>query len=494
MTRDLNIGDIQIGQRHRKQHGDLDGLAASISEVGLLQPIGVTAENVLVFGERRLRACRDILGWATIPARVVNLHSIVDGEVAENECRKDFTPSEKVAVVESLRSFRHGGDRRSDRTRTRDVEPLTVDQLAKRVGLGGKDGYLRAKAVVERGIPELVDAMDRGEIAVSVAAEVATLEASDQRLMLESKGELTVRDVSSRRGRDRRGAVRSANQGAMVKNRVPCFVGIDEPMSGIGLNRVAEGDCLNLIPTLPDNSINVVVTSPPYAEQRNDHYPGVPEEQYPEFTVRWMSALRDKLADDGSVFIVIRPDLKGGVVKDYVLRTRLALREAGWRECETLIWHKPDGGACMGSANRPRRTYEEILWFSKTNAPFADIKAGGRWVENVSARGPSKGIGRRRSGARRAGRTKLTDVISVPVRKIARGVGHPAMFPDALAETIIKTFCPERGVVLDPYCGSGSTLVAAKKVGRGYYGFDIVPDYCEMARRRLSEEAVLAAG
>ena len=66
---------------------------------------------------------------------------------------------EKVAVVESLRSFRHGGDRRSDRTRTRDVEPLTVDLLAKRVGLGGKDGFLRAKAVVERGVPELVEAM-----------------------------------------------------------------------------------------------------------------------------------------------------------------------------------------------------------------------------------------------------------------------------------------------------------------------------------------------
>ena len=196
MTNEMNIADIQIGQRHRKDLGDLDGLAACIKEVGLLQPIGVTPRNVLVFGERRLRACRDILKMTVIPVRVINLRSILEGEAAENGSRKNYTPSESVELVKALSSFRHGGDRRSKRTRTCEVERLTVDQAAKRLGLGGKDGYKRAKDVVERGIPELVEAMDRGEISLAVAAEVAELEAEEQGKMLRAKESLTVRGVA----------------------------------------------------------------------------------------------------------------------------------------------------------------------------------------------------------------------------------------------------------------------------------------------------------
>ena len=105
---------------------------------------------------------------------------------------------------------------------------------------------------------------------------------------------------------------------------------------------VLHGDCLDLIPTLEDGSVSLVVTSPPYAEQRAGHYEGVSEEDYPDFTVQWMSALAPKMRPDGSVFLVIRPHLRDGILSDYVLRTRLALREAGWHECEELIWLKPD--------------------------------------------------------------------------------------------------------------------------------------------------------
>ena len=86
----------------------------------------------------------------------------------------------------------------------------------------------------------------------------------------------------------------------------------------------------------------MVVTSPPYAQQRAGHYEGISEEDYPDFTVQWMTALAPKMTPDGSVFLVIRPHVRDGVLSDYVLRTRLALREAGWHECEELIWLKPD--------------------------------------------------------------------------------------------------------------------------------------------------------
>lgn len=102
MTDRTSTASIKVGDRHRKDMGDLNALAASIKLVGLLQPIGVTPGGELVFGERRLRACRDILGWSEIPARIIKIDSIVAGEFHENEVRKDFTPSERVAIERSI--------------------------------------------------------------------------------------------------------------------------------------------------------------------------------------------------------------------------------------------------------------------------------------------------------------------------------------------------------------------------------------------------------
>ena len=73
---------------------------------------------------------------------------------------------------------------------------------------------------------------------------------------------------------------------------------------------VLHGDCLDLIPTLEDGSVSLVVTSPPYADQRAGHYEGVSEDDYPDFTVQWMTALASKMRPDGSVFVVIRPHLR----------------------------------------------------------------------------------------------------------------------------------------------------------------------------------------
>jgi N6-adenosine-specific RNA methylase IME4 len=99
----LPIDRIIVGERHRRDPGDIAGLAASIAEVGLLQPIAVTFDGHLIAGERRLRAVR-LLGWKTIPYTPIpiNLDQIVRGEFAENACRKDFTLSEAVAIKRAL--------------------------------------------------------------------------------------------------------------------------------------------------------------------------------------------------------------------------------------------------------------------------------------------------------------------------------------------------------------------------------------------------------
>ena len=194
---ELNISDIQINDRFRKDFGNLEELAHSIKEVGLLQPIGVTPDNRLIFGERRLRAYRDVLGRTTIPVRIIDVDSMLHGQYAENECRKNFTISERIAIVNALRSYSHGGDRKSDQVRNGDNDSITLAEAREKVGFG-KDSFYRAENVVERGIPELVDAMDAEELSINAAHELAQAAPDEQQECLNKKfdeGRATARAI-----------------------------------------------------------------------------------------------------------------------------------------------------------------------------------------------------------------------------------------------------------------------------------------------------------
>ena len=173
---DVSINLINANGRFRKDFGDLDALAASIKELGLLQPIGIDSAYRLVFGERRLRACK-LLGHETIPARFVNLDSLIKGELAENDCRKDFTPSERVAIGEAIEKElqgRVGVNQHTNEGKENFPDPIpqgqTRDLVAKATGFGNGKTYEQAKKVVQQAAPELVEAMDKGEASVSAAA------------------------------------------------------------------------------------------------------------------------------------------------------------------------------------------------------------------------------------------------------------------------------------------------------------------------------------
>ncbi|MEH3109028.1 MAG: ParB N-terminal domain-containing protein [Agrobacterium cavarae] len=191
----VNINDIVVKDRYRKDKGDIEGLMKNISELGLLQPIGITKDNVLVFGERRLTACF-ALGWSEIDARVVDVPSIVEGEFSENELRKQFTPSERVAIAEAVERVigRRQGTRtdivslqekRSERQLVANrpqVPPSTKtrDTVANIAGFKNAKQMERAAKVVGDGAPELIAALDKGEVAYSKAAEIANLTKPEQ--------------------------------------------------------------------------------------------------------------------------------------------------------------------------------------------------------------------------------------------------------------------------------------------------------------------------
>jgi hypothetical protein len=181
--------DIVVPPRHRKDMGDLHKLADSISRLDLMQPIGVTAENVLIWGERRLRAVRDILKLETIAALVVDMPAL-EAEHDENEVRKDFTVSERVAIAERLQS--QWGNRQGLRTDMADLpakrpeaQPAAGEEsreaAARIAGLGSAATLRRAQAVVANGTPELIEAMDKDEVSVTGAAQVAELPKKKQR-------------------------------------------------------------------------------------------------------------------------------------------------------------------------------------------------------------------------------------------------------------------------------------------------------------------------
>ena len=255
-------------------------------------------------------------------------------------------------------------------------------------------------------------------------------------------------------------------------------------------NRIFCGDCCDIVPRLPPGAIDLVCTSPVYANQRKNQYGGVSEADYPAWTVKWMAEVNRVLKPTGNVAIVIRPHVHNWELSDYVLRTRLALRAWGWIECDELIWMKPDGPA-LGNNVFPRRSWESILWFSKNRKPYCDPKANGRPSENIGQCGFSaKGQGNWVGGVkdrRISGIARCRDLIEIPVALNAKGNSHPAQYPAKLAEWIVRLLCPEFGVALDPFMGAGSTAEGVLRAGgeRRYVGIDVNAQYCREAEARI---------
>src|SRR6516225_6001493 len=190
MLKEIKIAAIKVGHRHRKDMGDLTSLADSIRQEGLLQPIGVTDRLELVFGERRIRAARDILKKKTILARIVDVSSILAGEYHENQIRKDFTPSERVAIARAIE--RQVGNRRGQRTdqlreKIPEVAPgkRTREAAAEKAGFGNDKTYRQAAKVVEKCTPSLIHAMDEGRVSISAASILADADADEQEAILE---------------------------------------------------------------------------------------------------------------------------------------------------------------------------------------------------------------------------------------------------------------------------------------------------------------------
>lgn len=215
------IDQIKINGRARAEVGDIESLARSMKKLGQLQPIGVGADGVLVFGGRRLMAAQS-LGWVEIEARVIDCDAL-QAEHDENEIRKQFTVTERLAIAQRIAErlcppgeTRQGRPSKSVENSTNLEKGRTDEISAKGAGFGSKDTYRAAQKVVEHGAPELVEAMDAGKVSIHAAATIAVLP----------------KDEQSRIDYDDKAEVRKAREQAKPKTRIHFVIEYEDAHQG----------------------------------------------------------------------------------------------------------------------------------------------------------------------------------------------------------------------------------------------------------------------
>ena len=186
MVEYVEVEKVKVGSRFRKDLGDLDALAKSIAEVGLLHPIVVDEEGNLVAGYRRLMACRR-LGWRRVPVHVVPLRDLARGELHENLARKDLTAEEIVAIKRALEPrLREEAERRMRAGRpcaesAQGLKGRTRDMIARLVGVS-HDTLAKMERIVEAAEREperygrILEAVNAGRVSVAYDYEVVARE------------------------------------------------------------------------------------------------------------------------------------------------------------------------------------------------------------------------------------------------------------------------------------------------------------------------------
>ena len=257
------------------------------------------------------------------------------------------------------------------------------------------------------------------------------------------------------------------------------------------------GDSKEQLKLFSDNSVDLIITSPPYADQRKQSYGGIHPDDYVEWFLPISEQLLRVLKPTGTFILNIKEKAVNGERSTYVIELIPAMRKQGWLWTEEFIWHKKN---CYPGKwpNRFRDAWERLLQFNKThkfNMYQEEVMVPrGKWADarlkNLSetdkVRDTSKvgsGFGKNVSNWLDRDKAYPTNVLHLATE--CNNKNHSAAFPEALPEWFIKLFTRKGDTVLDPFMGSGTTLVVANRMRRGAIGIDIVQEYCEMVGKKL---------
>lgn len=305
-------------------------------------------------------------------------------------------------------------------------------------------------------------------------------------------------------------------------------------------DRILCGDALEMLRTLPDNSVHCCVTSPPYYALRDYGVDGqIGREDTPaQYVARLtdvFSEVRRVLRPSGTLWlniadtyagkgnqgdsvdpkypngrtgqtVAINRRVEGCKAKDMIgipWMLAFALRDSGWYLRSDIIWMKANSmpESCK---DRPSRCYEHVFLLTKSRSYYYDAAAIAEPVAESTPMRMRRKFGKNKYSAGIPGQAHqhLNDYRpngyaeeDIPLLRNKRDVwqinsvpykgAHFAAYPPKLVETCLLAGCPQDGIVLDPFLGSGTTAAVAKQMGRHYIGIELNPDYCELAKQRI---------
>lgn len=248
--------------------------------------------------------------------------------------------------------------------------------------------------------------------------------------------------------------------------------------------------------------VDLIVTSPPYADARHKHYDSVHPDQFVEWFLTFHEPFFNALKPEGSLIINIKDKVVDGVRHRYVWRMIEALCERGWFAIDDYIWHKtnPMPGAWP---SRLSDGWEYCFHLAKSKRPYFNADAVrkpiGDWVESrlrklgdndLSRHNSANESGFGRDISKWVGKQTVLPSNVISRALVGKNKNHPAVFPVDLPLFFIKLLSPENGLVVDPFGGSGTTGIASLSVGRDCVLIDNNAQYCQEALKRLREEAM----
>ena len=266
------------------------------------------------------------------------------------------------------------------------------------------------------------------------------------------------------------------------------------------MNEIILGDSKEELKNIADNSVDLIFTSPPYADRRKQTYGGISPDKYVEWFLPISKELLRVLKPTGTFILNIKEKAENGERNIYVLELILALRQQGWLWTEEFILHKKNSYPGKWP-NRFRDAWERLLQFNKTKhfnmyqdevkIPIGDW-ANGR-LKNLSETDKIRDNARNGSGFGKnisnwVGKDTVYPTNVLYLHTECNNKNHSAAFPDALPEWFIKLFTKEYDTVLDPFMGSGTTNFVAKRMYRNSIGIEILPEYYNMVIKELNTQ------
>jgi site-specific DNA-methyltransferase (adenine-specific) len=259
------------------------------------------------------------------------------------------------------------------------------------------------------------------------------------------------------------------------------------------------GDCKTELKKLPTNSVDLIVTSPPYADQRKNTYGGIHPDKYVKWFLPISEQLLRVLKPTGTFVLNIKEKVVDGERSTYVMELIIEMRRQGWLWTEEFIWHKKN---CFPGKwpNRFRDSWERLLQFNKSKdfKMYQDeVKVPiGNWakdrLKNLSETDKKRDNAKNGSGFGKnvsnwVGKEMVYPTNVLHLATECSNKNHSAAFPEELPEWFMKLFTKENDVVLDPFMGSGTTLSVANRLRRNSIGIDILPEYYKMVKNQLKE-------